>query len=54
MNNQIYKTSDDDSAEAARVAAASSSVQESPVSNDDVSISADDDFEEFAPAGEEA
>ena len=40
--------------EAARVAAASSSVQESPVSNDDVSISADDDFEEFAPAGEEA
>lgn len=40
--------------EAARVAAASSSVQESPVSSDDVSISADDDFEEFAPAGEEA
>ena len=40
--------------EAARVAAASSSVQESPVSNDDVSISADDDFEEVAPAGEEA
>ena len=40
--------------EAARVAVASSSVQESPVSNDDVSISADDDFEEFAPAGEEA
>lgn len=40
--------------EAARVAAASSSVQESPVSNDDVSISADDDFEEFAPVGEEA
>ena len=39
--------------EAARVAAASSSVQESPVSSDDVSISADDDFEEFAPAGEE-
>ena len=40
--------------EAARVAAASSSVQESPVSSDDVSISADDDFEEFAPVGEEA
>ena len=40
--------------EAARVAAASSSVQESPVSSDDVSISADDDFEEFAPACEEA
>ena len=30
--------------EAARVAAASSSVQESPVSNDDVSISSYEDF----------
>ena len=33
--------------------AAKSAVMDSPVKNDDVSISADDDFEEFAPAGDE-
>lgn len=32
---------------------ASSSASEAPVGNADVSISADDDFEEFAPAGDE-